>query len=37
MEYVALDFETANRQSGGACAIGMVRFDMDGNPLDSFY
>ncbi len=37
MEYVALDFETANRESGGGCSIGMVRFDLDGNPLDSFY
>lgn len=37
MEYLALDFETANRESGGACAIGMVRFDMDGREVDHFY
>lgn len=37
MEYVALDFETANGMAGGACALGMVRFDEDGRELDSWY
>ncbi|MCH3908236.1 MAG: 3'-5' exoribonuclease [Sphaerochaeta sp.] len=37
MEYVALDFETANGYPGGGCAIGLARFDMDGNVLDHYY
>lgn len=37
MEYVALDFETANGYPGGGCAIGLARFDMDGNVLDQYY
>lgn len=37
MEYVALDFETANNESGGACAIGLVRYDEDGRESGRYY
>lgn len=37
MEYVALDFETANNEAGCGCAIGLVRFDEEGKEQDSFY
>ncbi len=37
MEYVAIDFETANKTNESACAIGLVRFDDEGNPLTSYY
>jgi len=37
MQYVALDFETANSYKGNACAIGLVRFDEDGKALDDYY
>lgn len=37
MEYVALDFETANNEAGGACAIGLMRFDEEGRETDRFY
>ena len=37
MEYVAIDFETANRYPDSACAIGLALFDEDGRKLDSYY
>lgn len=37
MEYIALDFETANEYPGGACAIALVRFAGDGSVIDTFY
>ncbi len=37
MEYVAIDFETANTSCDSACAIGLCRFDGEGNELDSYY
>lgn len=35
--FVALDFETANWARASACAVGLVRFDEDGQVEDSFY
>ncbi|WP_336249339.1 exonuclease domain-containing protein [Stomatohabitans albus] len=35
--FVALDFETANRVRASACAIGLVRFDHNGEVEDSLY
>lgn len=37
MQYVAIDFETANRNSNSACSIGLVRFDEEGCKLDEYY
>lgn len=37
MEYVAIDFETANQDPSSACAVGLARFDSDGRMTDSFY
>lgn len=37
MEYVALDFETANTESSSACAIGLCRFNGEGEEIDSYY
>lgn len=37
MEYVAIDFETANESDDSACAIGLVRFSEDGEEIDSYY
>lgn len=37
MNYVALDFETANSYAGGACAVALARFDEEGTLLDSYY
>ncbi|NCC64485.1 MAG: DNA polymerase III [Spirochaetia bacterium] len=37
MNYVALDFETANAYAGGACSVALVRFDEEGTLLDSYY
>ncbi len=37
MNYVALDFETANSYAGGACAVALARFDEGGVLLDSYY
>ncbi|MCR5732882.1 MAG: 3'-5' exoribonuclease, partial [Sphaerochaetaceae bacterium] len=37
MEYVAIDFETANRYPDSACAIGLSLFDEEGVRRDSFY
>lgn len=37
MQFVALDFETANAYSDSACALGLCRMDEDGRTLDSWY
>ncbi|MCR4677092.1 MAG: 3'-5' exonuclease [Sphaerochaetaceae bacterium] len=37
MEFVAIDFETANRCPQSACSVGLVRFDGEGRILDRFY
>jgi DNA polymerase-3 subunit epsilon len=37
MNYVALDFETANEYPGGACSVGLARFDEEGTLLDTYY
>ncbi len=37
MNYVALDFETANEYPGGACSVALARFDEEGELLDSYY
>ncbi len=37
MEYVALDFETANKSADSACSIGLSLFNAEGEELDSFY
>lgn len=37
MEYVAIDFETANRYQDSACALGLCLFDEDGRRKDSWY
>lgn len=36
MEYVAIDFETANSAPDSACAVGLVRFDEEGRVVDSY-
>lgn len=37
MNYIALDFETANSSAGGACSIGMAKFDEEGEVVDTYY
>ncbi len=37
MEYVAIDFETANSNSDSACSIGLARFSEEGEELASYY
>ncbi|MDD3057736.1 MAG: exonuclease domain-containing protein [Sphaerochaeta sp.] len=37
MNYVALDFETANSYPGGACSVALARFDEEGTLLDTYY
>lgn len=37
MHFVALDFETANSDSGSACSIGLVKMDEEGGVIDTFY
>ena len=37
MNYVAIDFETANGYAGGACSVALARFDEEGTLLDSYY
>ncbi len=37
MEYVALDFETANRTRESACSLGLALFDEEGSLLDTWY
>lgn len=36
MDFIAIDFETANYERNSACSIGLVRF-VNGEPHDSFY
>lgn len=35
-ESVSIDFETANSQRGSACAVGLVRFDAQSQPVNAF-
>ena len=35
--FVALDFETANRNRASACAVGLVRFDETGEVEANLY
>ncbi len=37
MNYIALDFETANADKGGIASIGMAKFDEEGQVIDTFY
>lgn len=37
MEYVAIDFETANQSPDSACAVGLSRFDEEGREVASWY
>lgn len=37
MNFVTIDFETANQYPQSACSVGLVRFDGQGNILDTFY
>jgi len=37
MEFVALDFETANQYSDSAISLGLTRMDEEGKVLDSWY
>lgn len=37
MNYVAIDFETANTYPGGACAVALARFDEGGSLLETYY
>ena len=37
MNFVTIDFETANQYSQSACSVGLARFDGDGILLDTFY
>lgn len=37
MNFVTIDFETANQYPQSACSVGLVRFDEQGNVLDTFY
>ena len=34
MDYIALDFETANSQKGGAASLGLAKFDEEGNVIN---
>lgn len=35
--FVAIDFETANENRASACAIGLVKYDSNGNIADTFH
>lgn len=37
MNFVTIDFETANQYPQSACSVGLVRFDSEGKILDTFY
>ena len=37
MQFVAIDFETANNGADSACSIGLVKMDEEGAVVDSFY
>ena len=36
MDFVTIDFETANQFPQSACSVGLARFDCDGNVKDRF-
>lgn len=36
LDYIAIDFETANTYANSACSVGLVRF-IDGKEADSVY
>ena len=36
LDYIAIDFETANHYMNSACSVGLVRF-IDGQEVDSCY
>ena len=36
LDYIAIDFETANQYRNSACSVGLVRF-IDGKEVDSCY
>lgn len=37
MNYVAIDFETANRGADSACSVGLVEFGPEGEEISSLY
>lgn len=37
MNFVTIDFETANQMPQSACSVGLARFDESGQVLDTFY
>ncbi|MCH3917402.1 MAG: 3'-5' exonuclease [Spirochaetia bacterium] len=37
MNYTALDFETANAKPGGACSLGLAKFNGDGKLIGTWY
>lgn len=37
MNFVTIDFETANNYPQSACSVGLVRFNESGEVLDTFY
>ncbi len=37
MNYIALDFETANSRKAGVASIGLAKFDEEGNVVDTYY
>lgn len=37
MNFVTIDFETANSFPQSACSVGLAKFDSDGNVIDTYY
>ena len=37
MQYVAIDFETANRYPNSACSVGLAHMDEEGTALEEYY
>ena len=37
MNFVTIDFETANQMPQSACSVGLAKFDEEGNVIDTFY
>lgn len=37
MNFVTIDFETANAYPQSACSVGLARLDEDGNVIDTYY
>ena len=37
MNFVTIDFETANNMPQSACSIGLAKFDEEGKVVDTFY